>query len=231
MSKTKAKVLKRVKALEQARDSGTVRRAGQDWTVEQWLTHWVETIARPFVRENTLAGYRVAVNKHLIPGVGQHRLSTLRPEHLEKLETDETKSRAGRRVVGLPDALCHLLREHRAHQAQERLRAGQLWRDGGWLFATEVGEPINPRTDWTERKRLLKRAGIRDGRLHDARHTAATMLLILGVSERTIMGVMGWSNTAMTHRYAHMVDPSRDDVARQIGRLLWATPDATEESK
>ena len=37
-------------------------------------------------------------------------------------------------------------------------------------------------------------AGIRDGRLHDARHTAATVLPLLGVSERTMMGLMGWSN-------------------------------------
>ena len=90
----------------------------------------------------------------------------------------------------------------------------------GWLFATEVGAPINPRTDWAEWKRLLKRAGMRDGRLHDARHTAATVLLLLGVSERTIMGVMGWSNTAMAHRYAHVVDPIRNDVAQRVDGLL-----------
>jgi integrase len=40
-------------------------------------------------------------------------------------------------------------------------------------------------------------------RLHDARHTAATVLLLLGVAERTVMGVMGWSNTAMAARYQH----------------------------
>jgi Phage integrase, N-terminal SAM-like domain len=40
---------------------------------------------RAAVRENTIAGYRVAVNKHLIPGVGGHRLDKLQPEHLERL--------------------------------------------------------------------------------------------------------------------------------------------------
>jgi hypothetical protein len=71
-------------------------------------------------------------------------------------ETDETKSSAGLRVVGLPDALCQLLRQHRSQQHRERLRAGQLWADGDWLFATETGEPLNPRTDWDEWKRLLR---------------------------------------------------------------------------
>jgi integrase len=78
-----------------------------------------------------------------------------------------------------------------------------------------------PRTDSDEWKRLLKAAGIRDGRLHDARHTAATVLLLLGINERTIMGIMGWSNPAMTRRYAHMVDPIRHATASRIDGLLW----------
>jgi integrase len=113
--------------------------------------------------------------------------------------------------------------EHRSAQGQERLVARQLWQEGDWLFTTETGAPINPRTDWDEWKRLLKVAGIRDGRLHDARHTAATVLLLLGVSERTIMGIMGWSNPAMTRRYAHMIDPIRHETASRIDGLLWAS--------
>ncbi|WP_411283383.1 tyrosine-type recombinase/integrase [Lapillicoccus sp.] len=59
------------------------------------------------------------------------------------------------------------------------------------------GPPTNPGADqhWKE---LLTEAGIRDSRLHDARHTAATVLRILGVSQPMIMSVMDWSNPAMT---------------------------------
>jgi integrase len=64
---TQADVTRKVRALERQRDAGIVRKAGRVWTVEKWLTHWVENIAAPFVRENTIAGYRVAVNVHLIP--------------------------------------------------------------------------------------------------------------------------------------------------------------------
>jgi integrase len=60
-----------------------------------------------------------------------------------------------------------------------------------------------------------------DGRLHDARHTAATVLLVLGVPERMV-SVMGWSSTAMAARYQHVTDPIRRDVADRIGGLLWA---------
>ena len=63
---------------------------------------------------------------------------------------------------------------------------------------------------------------MREGRLHDARHTAATVLLVLGVPERTVMDVMGWSSTAMAVRYQHVTDPIRREVASRVGGLLWS---------
>jgi integrase len=134
-----------------------------------------------------------------------------------------TKSSAGRRVIGLPEPLTALLVEHRENQERDRVAARQLWQDGGWVFATEVGRPINPNTDYHAWKRLLKAAGVRTGRLHDARHTAATVLLVLGVPERTVMDVMGWSSTAMAARYQHVTDPIRREVASRVGGLLWAS--------
>src|SRR5687768_8271576 len=53
---TEAIVTKKVRQLERERDAGQVRAAGQRWTVAKWLTHWVENIAAPAVRENTLSG-------------------------------------------------------------------------------------------------------------------------------------------------------------------------------
>jgi len=133
-----------------------------------------------------------------------------------------------RRSIGLPDELVTLLRKHRDEQDQERRKAGQLWREGGWLFATPTGEPVNPRTDYDEWKRLLRTAGLRDGRLHDARHTAATVLLLLGVAERAVMGIMGWSNSAMAARYQHLTAQIRRDIAKRVGGLLWEPADGPE---
>ena len=140
-------------------------------------------------------------------------------------DTAETKSASSRRNVGLPRALVELLRVHHDEQQSEREAAGQLWRDGGWLFATPTGDPVNPRTDYKDWKRLVSTAGLREGRLHDARHTAATVLLILGVPERAVMGLMGWSNTAMVTRYQHLTLPVLDGVADRVGELLWGGAD------
>ena len=59
------------------------------------------------------------------------------------------------------------------------------------------------------------------GRLHDARHTAARVLLLLGVPERAVMGVMGWSNTAMAARYQHVTATIQRDIATRVGGLIW----------
>jgi integrase len=59
--------------------------------------------------------------------------------------------------------------------------------------------------------------------LHDARHTAATVLLILGVPERAVMGIMGWASTSMAARYQHITDPIRADIARRVGELIWTS--------
>lgn len=366
MSRDKATIVSKVQSLEDERDNHTIGRAGDNWTTERWLTFWLEELTAPYVKDNTLAGYRVAVNHHLIPGIGKHPLKKLKPEHLERLylrildtttkrgtktkpatahqvhrvvrtalneavrrghlvknpatlartprvdeeeiepfsvdeikrliatargsrngtrwvlalavglrqgealglrwsdlnldaqtlsinrnrlrptyrhgcngtcgrqragycphrvserpTTDTTKSRSGRRLIGLPAEVCELFKAHRAAQDLERATAAQLWTDEGWIFADATGSALKPSTDWRHWKNLLTQAGIRDGRLHDARHTAATVLLILGVEPRAMMAVMGWSNTAMAGRYAHMVKPIRDDIAGRIGGLLW----------
>jgi integrase len=93
--------------LEKQRDAGKVRKPGRGWTVEKWLTHWVENIAAPTVRRTTMVGYRSSVYNHLIPGVGAHRLDKLSPEHLERLyaKLQQPKDKGGK---GLAAATVHL---------------------------------------------------------------------------------------------------------------------------
>ena len=62
---------------------------------------------------------------------------------------------------------------------------------------------------------------MRDARLHDARHTAATVLLLLGVPERAVMEIMGWSSSSMARRYQHITAEIGRDIAKRVGGLLW----------
>jgi len=142
-----------------------------------------------------------------------------------RAETGPTKSRAGRRVVGVPDPLIVLLKVHREQQEAEKRAARQLWHDAGWVFAVSFGETLNPGTEYHEWKALIKEAGLPDRRLHDARHTAATVLAILAVPTPTAMSIMGWSSAGMAARYQHVLDSIRKGVADQVGGLLWEAPD------
>ena len=83
--KTKGAVVQKVRALERHREQGAVQRPGHRWTVDAWLDHWLENIAKPNLRHTSYSAYRTAVVKHLVPHIGKHRLDRLEPEHLERL--------------------------------------------------------------------------------------------------------------------------------------------------
>lgn len=358
--KNRAETTQKVRALEKERDSGRVRKPGRAWTVEQWLTHWLDNVAAHSVRYKTLVGYRTDVTRHLIPGIGAHRIDKLEAEHVEKLYgrmlgaglaagtvhhvhrtlraslseavkrkhvavnvatiakpprvdedeiepftvdearrllavagdgrnaarwavalslglrqgealglrwpavdlagrklrvarslqrrtwqhgcggtcgrkrgadcpqrhggglmLDDVKSRAGRRTLALPGPLLELLVAHREAQDRERAAAGPLWEDHGFVFAQPNGRPIDPRADHQAWKELLEHAGVREARLHDARHTAATVLLVLKVGTRAVMDLMGWSSSSMASRYQHVTDELRHDIASSVGATLW----------
>ncbi|NEA59513.1 site-specific integrase [Streptomyces sp. SID13666] len=144
--------------------------------------------------------------------------------------TKETKSRAGKRPIGLPPQLLPMLKLHREQQERSKENARQLWEEGGWVFTDDVGRPVNPRYDWDEWKRLLKAAKVRDGRLHDARHTAATVLLLLGIPDTAVDGIMGWEpGGAMRRRYQHMTAPVLKNIADKLGHALWPTVNLAPE--
>lgn len=134
----------------------------------------------------------------------------------------EPKSRAGRRTVALPDRLRDALRQHRAVQLEDRLAAGSEWRDHGLLFCQVNGKPVDPRSDHRAWRKLLATAGVRQARLHDARHTAATLLLTQGVSARVVMEILGHSQISLTlGTYSHVATEVAEDAARRMGDALW----------
>jgi integrase len=133
----------------------------------------------------------------------------------------DVKSKAGRRGIRLPDQLFTLLMQHQEAQNREREYAGTEWREGEWMFTQPNGRPLDPRADHDEWKALLGDAGVRDARLHDARHTAATVLLLLGVPERAVMDFMGWSHATMAQRYQHITAALRNDIAGRLAGFLF----------
>lgn len=152
--------------------------------------------------------------------------------HSGGLVVDSPKSATSTRTIALPPALVTSLREHRRAQALEQDAAGEGWQPPprkdrlntgtDWVFATPTGEPVRAGADWRAWKELLAVAGVRDARVHDARHTAATLQLVAGIHPRTVMGVLGWSHPLMLMRYQHVVDDLQRDAVQRIEQLIWA---------
>jgi integrase len=141
----------------------------------------------------------------------------------------EPKSRAGRRTIALPDQLAAALKAHQVEQEAERKLAGDVWEQHGppggqpgMVFAQPNGRPIDPRQDWGAWKALLQDAGVRDARLHDARHTSASLLLAEGVPARVVMDLLGHSQISLTlGTYSHVAPELSRAAADGIGGALW----------
>ena len=97
-----------------------------------------------------------------------------------------------------------------------------MWEDRGFVFCQPNCRPIGRRRDWQDWKTLLKAAGVRNARLHDARHTAATLLLQQGVPARVVMDILGHSQISLTlGTYSHVVSELAQEAAERMGDALW----------
>jgi integrase len=135
---------------------------------------------------------------------------------------EEPKADRSRRTLALPVQLVDALRAHRAAQLEERVTAGPLWQDNDLVFAQANGKPIERKSDWRAWKDLLAKAGVREVRLHDGRHTAATLLLSEGVHPRVVMEVLGHSQMrTTTDTYSHVMPALGRDAADRMGSALW----------
>ncbi|MFB9895862.1 tyrosine-type recombinase/integrase [Planobispora takensis] len=133
------------------------------------------------------------------------------------------RPRKGKRRLTLqcPPELLPVLRAHRETQDLERLVAGDAWQDHDLLFPRSDGTPESRTEDWKEWKRILKLAGVRDGRLHDARHTAGTLLIEQGVHIRVVQEILGHTRVTTTEKYTHVASPQVQDATARMGAALW----------
>jgi len=138
------------------------------------------------------------------------------------LTYEEPKADRSRRTLPLPAQLVEALRLHRSAQLAERLAAGPLWDDHGLVFCQVNGRPIDRKADWRAWKALLRDAGVREVRLHDGRHTAATLLLSAGVHPRVVMELLGHSQMrTTTDTYSHVMPALAREAADRMGTALW----------
>ena len=105
------------------------------------------------------------------------------------LET-EPKTPKSRRTLILPRFVLKALKQHQMHQMQARLRAGANWKDHGLVFCNSYGSYLDPGSLREQFMALLKKAGLPPMRFHDLRHSAATILLGIGVPMKVVQELL-----------------------------------------
>lgn len=108
-----------------------------------------------------------------------------------------------------------------AEQQLEREAAGTLWEESGLMFTQPNGRPIDPSADREEWYQILTEAGMPEERLHAARHSFATLLGELDITDRTTQAIMGWSDASQAKRYQKVRDVVLRAVADKVEGAIW----------
>ncbi|MGY1874270.1 tyrosine-type recombinase/integrase [Nocardia gipuzkoensis] len=135
------------------------------------------------------------------------------------LALHELKTEASDNSVPLPDKLVRILRQHRRDQLQDRriAEANKL----GLVFTSTRGTPLEPRNVNRAFAQLVKKAGARPIRLHDLRHSCATLLFTMGVEAATVQRILRHSSiTVTTGTYMDVIDAVQRDAVTGMDALF-----------
>jgi integrase len=139
-----------------------------------------------------------------------------------ELSFTEPKTKRGRRSIALDSRTVDELRAHRVRQAQERLALG-LGSDGpeGLVFTDALGDPIKPDTFSQFFERRVRQLGLPKIRLHDLRHSHASMALAAGVNPKVVSERLGHASVAFTlDTYSHAIPALEEEAAERIAALV-----------
>ena len=133
----------------------------------------------------------------------------------------EPKTKKSRRSIVLPSFVLEALQQHRLRQQEERAKAGTNWRERDLIFCASSGMPLNPNHVLEALKRGLKEAGLPSIRFHDLRHSAATLLLSLGVHPKVVQELLGHSQISMTlDIYSHVLPTMQKEAMERLTKAL-----------
>jgi len=131
------------------------------------------------------------------------------------------KSEASRRRIPLPEDTLEALRLHRKRQQAERDAAGEEWQETGLVFTSSIGTLYHPRNllrDWYV---LLDGAKVRRIRIHDIRHTYASLAIYQGLDPKALADRLGHSRASLTlDLYAHTFEEQRERAALTLSDLM-----------
>lgn len=133
------------------------------------------------------------------------------------LDQDEPKTANAGRILPIPDALLGELAAAKIRQAVEKLALGEAYTDRGHVVCNEAGEPYHPSTLSTMWQSAIRDLDVPQIRLHDARHTCATLMHLQGVPIALVAAWLGHADVSFTLRtYVHAQPGALELAARSF---------------
>ena len=133
------------------------------------------------------------------------------------------KTPRSRRQIFLDEGTLAVLRDHRRRQNEERLAVGPAWNtDGDYVFTDELGESIHPDDVLRSFRRHATASGLPAIRLHDLRHSYATLALKAGVHPKVVSERLGHATVGVTlDLYSHVTPSIARDAADAVASRIF----------
>ena len=135
----------------------------------------------------------------------------------------QPKTGKSKRLVSLSPSNTIVLREHREAQEKQRQSLGMKISDNDLVFCKYDGKPYLPDSITQAWRKLAHRCGLQGIRLHDARHTHASLMLKQGVHPKIVQESLGHASISITlDTYSHVVQGLQQAAANGFDDIVIA---------
>jgi integrase len=134
----------------------------------------------------------------------------------------EPKTVKGCRVIALDPGTVEILKAQAARQLDEQNDWDDAWIDSGLVFTVENGAALDPESVTRYFRQAVKRSMLPSIRLHDLRHTHATLALQAGIHPKVVSERLGHATVSITlDTYSRAIPAMQEEAAALIAGLVF----------
>jgi integrase len=133
------------------------------------------------------------------------------------------KTKLGKRSIQLGQGMIQHLRSQLYNIDLMRKISKNKWKENDLVFPSIIGTPQGADNLTHEFQALVRSSGLPQIRLHDCRHTAASIMLSHGIPPATVAEMMGHSMAILLTTYTHFLPNTQDEAARLMDEITSST--------
>lgn len=161
-------------------------------------------------------GNKLDINKQLQNVYEEDNGSKKQVKKLLPLKTKDSKA-----ILPIPQKVAKELQKHRLRQSEMKLRLGKAYQDEDFIFADDIGQPIDRKRPGRKISKICKDLNIPHRTFHSLRHTYCTRLFEAGVPIKTVQALMRHSNSQTTlDIYTHVMPEQKDKAVLLLEKYL-----------